>query len=97
MGILYIRNMDERVMAVLRQQAKTAGTNPTELARRILARYAANPEILGIDDKYRNFTEDMMTLYQVNMEELKMLMQRNLQLAQQNESMLQKLEELIEK
>lgn len=97
MGILYIRNMDERVMAVLRQQAKAAGTNPTELARRILARYAANPEILGIDDKYRNFTEDMMALYQVNMDELKMLMQRNLQLAQQNESMLQKLEELIEK
>ena len=97
MAILYIRNLDERVMAVLRQQAKTAGTNPTELARRILARYAANPEILGIDDKYRSFTEDIMALYQANMEELKMLMQRNLQLAEVNEQLLQKLEELVEK
>ena len=38
-----------------------------------------------------------MALYQVNMEELKLLMQRNLQLAEANEQLLQKLEELVEK
>lgn len=95
MAILYIRDVDENTMAVLKEQARKMNTNTTELSRRILNRYAANPELLGIDDKYRNFTEDMMALYQINMDELKHLVEKNVELAERNEALLHKLEGMV--
>lgn len=95
MAILYIRNVDENTMAVLREQAKRRNTNPTELGRMILKRYAANPELMSIDEKYRSFTEDVMALYQMNMEELKLMVQRNVELAEKNEQLLLRLEEIM--
>lgn len=88
MAILYIRDVDENTMALLKQQAQNMGTNPTNLARMILKRYAAIPEVLNIDEKYRHFTEDIMALYQINIDELKHLMEKNNQ-------MLEKLEDII--
>lgn len=88
MAILYIRDVDENTMALLKEQAQNMGTNPTNLARMILKRYAAIPEVLNIDEKYRHFTEDIMALYQINIDELKHLMEKNNQ-------MIEKLEGII--
>lgn len=88
MAILYIRDVDENTMALLKEQAQNMGTNPTNLARMILKRYAAMPEVLNIDEKYRHFTEDIMALYQINIDELKHLMEKN-------DQMLEKLEDII--
>lgn len=95
MAILYIRDVDENTMAVLKEQARKMNTNATELGRRILNRYAANPELLSIDDKYRSFTEDLMALYQFNMDELKHLVEKNVELAERNEALLHKLEGMV--
>lgn len=88
MAILYIRDLDERTMTVLKERAADKKTSATNLARTLLNQYAAMPEVMSIDEKYRHFTEDLMGLYQTNIEELKSMTEKNLLLLEELENVL---------
>lgn len=76
MGTLYVRNVDDKVMAELKAQAKEKGVSTSELARGILLSHTLQKEVGSIDDKYRNFVEQMMAIYQINLDEIKALIGR---------------------
>lgn len=89
MAILYIRDLDERTMTVLKERATQKKISTTNLARTILNQYAAMPEVLSIEEKYRHFTEDLMGIYQTNMEELKSMTEKNMILLEELENVLE--------
>lgn len=89
MAILYIRDLDERTMLTLKERANEMKTTPTNLARTILNQYAVMPQVTAIDEKYRQFTENLMGIYQMNMEELKLLTEKNMRLLEELEAILE--------
>ena len=62
MKSLYIRGMDETLYLALSEQAEKMELSLPELARRVLANYAAAPALAAIDHKYRVFVDEVQEI-----------------------------------
>lgn len=71
MKSLNIRGIDERLYLTLSEQAEKQEMSVPELVRKVLANYAAAPELLAIDAKYRIFLDDVQQALALDLAELK--------------------------
>lgn len=91
MRTLYVRNVDDKTLAAIDQEATQRGISTAELVRELLNNYATAAEVSSINDKYRAFTEDILGLYRYDQEEMKQLMERCNELAERNEELYNRL------
>ncbi len=91
MRTLYVRNVDEKTLAAIEQEAEERDISIAELVRQILNSYVTVAEVNSINDKYRAFTEDILGLYRYDQEEMKQLMERCNELAERNEELYNRL------
>lgn len=91
MRTLYVRNVDEKTLAAIEQEAEERDISIAELVRQILNSYVTVAEVNSINDKYRAFTEDILGLYRYDQEEIKQLMERYNELAERNEELYRRL------
>lgn len=64
-----LRKIDTRTYSYLREQAKKRGISMNELINNILNDYARAAEVKSIDNEYRAFANDILTLYKIEIEE----------------------------
>lgn len=91
MRTLYVRNVDDKTLVALEQEAKERNISVAELARQILNSYVTVAEVNNINDKYRAFTEDLLRLYRYDQTEMKQMIERCIDLADRNEELYQRL------
>lgn len=89
MKTIYVRNVDERTHAMLKKAAKAKGISMSELVRQLMDSYAMRTEVENLDQKYRAFAEDLLTLQRADQEDLQRLIVRG-------ERIFTKLEELLD-
>ncbi len=100
MGTLYVRNLDERSHAILEKKAKEKKVSVSALVRSILQNYTVTADLESIDDKYRIYTDDMMNLYKLEVEEVRaqsqMILMQFMEKLQRDELLYEKIREYFE-
>lgn len=71
MKSLNIRGIEESLYLTLSEQAEELELSVPELVRKVLANYAAAPELVAIDAKYRIFLDDVQQALALDLAELK--------------------------
>ena len=93
MKSLNIRGMDETLYLALWEQAEKMEMSLPELARRVLANYAAAPELAAIDHKYRVFVDEVQEVLALDFANLKNLTEELALMLQTSQEMMQELME----
>lgn len=93
MKSLYIRGMDETLYLTLSEQAEKMELSLPELARRVLANYAAAPALVAIDHKYRVFVDEVQEVLALDFANLKNLTEELAIMLQTSQEMMQELME----
>ena len=93
MKSLYIRGMDETLYLALSEQAEKMELSLPELARRVLANYAAAPALAAIDHKYRVFVDAVQEILALDFANLKNLTEELALMLQTSQDMMQELME----
>ncbi len=97
MGELYVRNVKASSLKSLDEQAKLKGVSRSELVRRIIDAYTANPQVVNIEEKYRSFAEDLIGIYQMSLADIESMSRRNEEIFLKTEAMTERLEQIIKR
>lgn len=90
---ILLRDIEPDIKMKLEKQARGKQLSLNKYLKKILEDYALNPEIRNVDDKYRLFTDKILSKYQNDIEKMNVALEENTYLLQKIEEMLKERED----